>query len=187
MEVLDHPVAECTAVAKRDLTPGQKLGKIGEYDYRGYTMAWRDARDGFALPLGLAERAKVLKPISKGERLTYDNCAPDDELVVTQIRRRMDQGRLGVSGRLTLSTVPSRRSACGRPGWRLEIPVSHLPVQPPQRPQPLPRLLQRLGQLLHLFRPQHQLERRHLLAGLRRLAADLEPRGPRPPRRTKRW
>jgi predicted homoserine dehydrogenase-like protein len=91
MEVLDHPVAECTAVAKRDLAPGQKLGKIGEYDYRGYTMAWRDARDSFALPLGLAERAQVLKPIRKGERLTYDNCAPDDELVVTQIRRRMDQ------------------------------------------------------------------------------------------------
>ena len=91
LEVLDHPVAECAAVAKRDLTPGQKLGKIGEYDYRGYAMAWRDARDGFALPLGLAERAQVLKPIRKGERLTYDNCAPDDELVVTQIRRRMDQ------------------------------------------------------------------------------------------------
>ncbi|MDF2997886.1 MAG: dihydrodipicolinate reductase [Xanthobacteraceae bacterium] len=91
LEVLDHPVAECAAVAKRDLTPGQKLGKIGEYDYRGFTMAWRDARDGFALPLGLAERATVLKPVRKGERLTYDNCAPDEELVVTQIRRRMDQ------------------------------------------------------------------------------------------------
>lgn len=91
MEVLDHPVAECTAVAKRDLAPGARLGKIGEYDYRGYTMAWRDARDSFALPLGLAERATVLKPIRKGERLTYENCAPDDELVVTQIRRRMDQ------------------------------------------------------------------------------------------------
>lgn len=91
MEVLDHPVAECAAVAKRDLTPGQKLGKIGEYDYRGFAMEWREARNGFALPLGLAERATVLKPILKGERLTYDNCAPDEELVVTQIRRRMDQ------------------------------------------------------------------------------------------------
>jgi predicted homoserine dehydrogenase-like protein len=91
LEVLDHPVAECTAVAKRDLVPGARLGKIGEYDYRGFTMEWRDARDSFALPLGLAERAQVLKPIKKGERLTYDNCAPDDELVVTQIRRRMDQ------------------------------------------------------------------------------------------------
>lgn len=91
MEVLDHPVAECTAVAKRDLKPGDILGKIGEYDYRGYTMSWRDARDSFALPLGLAERARVLKPVKAGERLTYDNCLPDEQLIVTQIRRRLDQ------------------------------------------------------------------------------------------------
>ncbi|QFR34268.1 NAD(P)H-dependent oxidoreductase [Ancylobacter sp. TS-1] len=91
MEVLDHPVAECTAVAKRDLKPGDTLGRIGEYDYRGYTMSWRDARDSFALPLGLAERAKVLKPVKAGERLTYDNCLPDEQLIVTQIRRRLDQ------------------------------------------------------------------------------------------------
>lgn len=91
MEVLDHPVAECTAVAKRDLAPGAVLGRIGEYDYRGYTMSWRDARDSFALPLGLAERARVLKPVKAGERLTYDNCLPDEQLIVTQIRRRLDQ------------------------------------------------------------------------------------------------
>ncbi|WP_131834981.1 NAD(P)H-dependent oxidoreductase [Ancylobacter aquaticus] len=91
MEVLDHPVAECTAVAKRDLVPGALLGRIGEYDYRGYTMSWRDARDSFALPLGLAERARVLKPVKAGERLTYDNCLPDEQLIVTQIRRRLDQ------------------------------------------------------------------------------------------------
>ncbi len=91
MEVLDHPVAECTAVAKRDLKPGDTLGKIGEYDYRGFAMGWRDARDSFALPLGLAEQARVLKPIKAGERLTYDNCAPDEQLLVTQLRRRLDQ------------------------------------------------------------------------------------------------
>ncbi|MBS7538758.1 homoserine dehydrogenase [Ancylobacter lacus] len=91
MEVLDRPVAECVAVAKRDLAPGQVLGKIGEYDYRGFTMAWREAREGFALPLGLAERARVVRPVRKGERLTYDNCQPDDTLAVTQIRRRLDQ------------------------------------------------------------------------------------------------
>jgi predicted homoserine dehydrogenase-like protein len=43
------------------------------------------------VPLGLAQGAKVLKPIKAGERLTYDNCVPDDTLLVTQIRRRLDQ------------------------------------------------------------------------------------------------
>ena len=41
--------------------------------------------------MGLAEGAKVLKPIKAGEQLTYENCAPDDSLLVTQIRRRLDQ------------------------------------------------------------------------------------------------
>jgi len=88
---IDHPVAECAAVAKHDLSPGQTLGKIGEYDYRGLATTWADARKSHAVPLGLAERAKVLKPIKAGEKLTYDNCAPDDSLVITQIRRRLDQ------------------------------------------------------------------------------------------------
>jgi len=91
LEPLDHPVAECVALAKRDLAPGGTLGKIGEYDYRGFAMTWADARDKALLPLGLAERAKVLKPVKAGEPLTYDNCAPDDSLVITQIRRRLDQ------------------------------------------------------------------------------------------------
>jgi predicted homoserine dehydrogenase-like protein len=91
MQPLDAPVAECAVVAKRDLSPDQVLGKIGEYDYRGFAMTWSDARDANAMPLGLAERATVVKPIKAGEKLTYDNCRPDDSLLVTQIRRRLDQ------------------------------------------------------------------------------------------------
>ncbi len=91
LQPLDFPVAECTALAKRDLASGERLGKIGERDYRGFAMSWIEARDDGALPLGLAEAAKVVKPIRKGERLTYENCLPDDGLVVTQTRRRLDQ------------------------------------------------------------------------------------------------
>jgi predicted homoserine dehydrogenase-like protein len=42
-------------------------------------------------PLGLAEQARVIKPVKTGEYLTYDNCVPDDSLIVTQIRKRLDQ------------------------------------------------------------------------------------------------
>ena len=90
MEPVDYPVAECTAVAKRDLQPGQTLGKIGEYDYRGFAMTWEDARAARRVPLGLTEQAKVLKPIKAGEALTYDNCQPDETMVITQIRRQID-------------------------------------------------------------------------------------------------
>jgi predicted homoserine dehydrogenase-like protein len=91
MAPLDHPVAECVAVAKRDLAAGETLGKIGETDYRGFAMGWREARDAACLPLGLAERAVTTAAVRKGERLTYANCRPDESLLVTQIRRRLDQ------------------------------------------------------------------------------------------------
>jgi predicted homoserine dehydrogenase-like protein len=91
MEPADEPVAECAVLAKRDLVPGQVLGKIGEYDYRGFAMTWAEARESNSMPLGLAERGTVLKPIKAGERITYDNCSPDESLLVTQIRRRLDQ------------------------------------------------------------------------------------------------
>ena len=54
---LDHPVAECVTVAKRDLAPGQTLEAIGLHDYRGFAMTWEDARAEGAIPLGLAEKA----------------------------------------------------------------------------------------------------------------------------------
>jgi predicted homoserine dehydrogenase-like protein len=91
MEPLDRPVAEAVAVAKSDLSAGQSLGMIGENDYRGFAMTWEDARHKGAIPLGLAEKAKVIKPLKAGEFLTYENCVPDDNMVITQIRKRLDQ------------------------------------------------------------------------------------------------
>jgi predicted homoserine dehydrogenase-like protein len=91
MVPLDHPVAEAVAVAKRDLKPGDTLGMIGESDYRGHAVTWQDARAKGMIPIGIAEKAKVMKLVKAGELLTYENCVPDDSLVVTQIRRRLDQ------------------------------------------------------------------------------------------------
>jgi predicted homoserine dehydrogenase-like protein len=91
LEPLDRPVAEAVAVAKRDLGAGDTLGMIGETDYRGFAMTWEDARRAGAVPLGLAERAKVLRPLKTGEFLTYENCVPDDSMIITQIRKRLDQ------------------------------------------------------------------------------------------------
>jgi predicted homoserine dehydrogenase-like protein len=91
MQPLDYPVAEAVALAKRSLSANETMGMIGENDYRGSAMTWADARARRALPIGLAERAKVVKPIKAGDILTYDNCVPDDSMAVTQIRRRLDQ------------------------------------------------------------------------------------------------
>jgi predicted homoserine dehydrogenase-like protein len=91
MVPLEQPVAECITLAKRDLGPGEILGRIGETDYRAWAMTHAAARNANAIPLGLAQGAKVVKPVKKGEHITYDNCVPDETLIVTQIRRRLDQ------------------------------------------------------------------------------------------------
>jgi predicted homoserine dehydrogenase-like protein len=90
MVPLERPVAEAVAVAKRDLAVGEVLGRIGETQYRGWAMTYSDARRAGTLPLGLAEGAKVVAPVRAGKPLTYQNCRPDDSLIVTQIRRRLD-------------------------------------------------------------------------------------------------
>lgn len=91
MVPLEQPVAECITLAKRDLSPGEVLGRIGETDYRAWAMTHAEARNANAIPLGLAQGAKVVKPVKAGERITYDNCVPDETLLVTRIRRRLDQ------------------------------------------------------------------------------------------------
>lgn len=91
MVQLSRPVAEAVSVAKRDLAVGETLGKIGETQYRAFAMTYEDARSKQAMPLGLAEHGKVIRPIRAGEVLTYMNCAPDETLLVTRLRRKLDE------------------------------------------------------------------------------------------------
>jgi predicted homoserine dehydrogenase-like protein len=91
MVPLDRPVAEAVALAKRDLHVGETLGKIGETEYRAWALTYEQGQSEKAIPLGLAEGAKVIKPIKAGHYLTYQNCAPDQTMLVTQIRHRLDK------------------------------------------------------------------------------------------------
>jgi predicted homoserine dehydrogenase-like protein len=90
MRPLPVPSAEVGARAKRDLAPGETLDAIGEYCYRGFALSRTDALASNALPLGLAQGAKVIRKIAKGEYLTYANCAPDERLRIVQVRRAQD-------------------------------------------------------------------------------------------------
>lgn len=90
MVPLDRPVAEAVTVAKRDLQPDEKLGKIGETEYRAFAMTWEDARAKRALPLGLAENAAITAPVRKGEFITYANAVPDKAMQITRMRAELD-------------------------------------------------------------------------------------------------
>ena len=90
MRPLAVPSAEVGARAKRDLAPGETLDAIGEYCYRGFALSRADAIAFNALPLGLAQGARVTRRIAKDEYLTYANCAPDERLKIVQVRRAQD-------------------------------------------------------------------------------------------------
>ena len=90
MTPLETPVAECCCLAKEDIMPGVKLGKIGEDHYRGWLTTLPDAQAARLLPMGLAERATVTRPIKVGEYLTYDNCRVDEAMPIVKLRRSQD-------------------------------------------------------------------------------------------------
>jgi len=90
MQPLDRPVAECVTIAKRDLAPGDRLGKIGETDYRAFAVTAEQATSGRGLPLGLAEGATVTRPVKSGEAITYDNARADETMLVARIRRDLE-------------------------------------------------------------------------------------------------
>jgi predicted homoserine dehydrogenase-like protein len=90
MQMADTPYAECGARAKRDLKVGETLDRIGMPDYRGFALAYPDAVSLKALPIGLAEGATVVKPIAKGDLITYHNAQPNADLTITKIRHALD-------------------------------------------------------------------------------------------------
>ena len=91
MVPLPTPVAEVCAVAKRDLAAGETFDAIGETCYRSWTMTVAEARAGHAVPVGLLEGGKVLKPVRKGELLTTANAAPDTSTNLFRLRLRQDE------------------------------------------------------------------------------------------------
>jgi len=90
MRPLPVPSAEVGARAKRDLAPGEVLDAIGQYSYRGFALSRTDAVALSALPLGLAQGARVTRRIAKGEYLTYANCAPDARQKIVEVRSAQD-------------------------------------------------------------------------------------------------
>jgi predicted homoserine dehydrogenase-like protein len=88
---LPVPVAEVCAVAKRDLAAGENFDAIGETCYRSFTITAAEARAGQAVPVGLLEGGRVLKPVKKGELLTSANAAPDPSTNLFRLRRLQDE------------------------------------------------------------------------------------------------
>lgn len=89
---LGGPISETITVAKKDLKAGQYLDGIGGYTVYG-TIEKADVTKALkALPLGLVnKKTKLLTDAKKGEIITYDMVALDNDSLIVQLRRLQDR------------------------------------------------------------------------------------------------
>ena len=90
---LDRPVAEAMAVAKRDLNVGERLDEFGGYTFYGVMDRAEEARRLNALPVGLAIEAQVVRPVKKGQVITWQDVALKEESTLVKLRRQQDAAR----------------------------------------------------------------------------------------------
>jgi len=87
---LDRPVAEVMAVAKRALTPGERLDDFGGFTFYGVMERAEEAQSLNALPVGLAPGAEVARPVAAGAIVTWDGVRLDEASTVVRLRRQQD-------------------------------------------------------------------------------------------------
>lgn len=82
--------ADVVATAKRDLAPGELLDGEGGYTVWGKLLPAATSAQMGGLPLGLAHDVKVLRPVAKGQSLSWSDVAVDTSTRAWQIRREME-------------------------------------------------------------------------------------------------
>jgi len=82
--------ADVVATAKRDLQPGEMLDGEGGYTVWGKLLpAEKSVRMG-GLPLGLAHDVKVVRPVKKGQSLSWSDVAMDTSTHAFKVRKQME-------------------------------------------------------------------------------------------------
>ena len=85
-----RPVSEVIAAAKRSLSPGEVLDGEGGYTLYGMAETAPTARSEGLLPMGLANRARVVRPIAEDAILSYEDVALDEDSFAFKLRRLQD-------------------------------------------------------------------------------------------------
>ena len=82
--------ADVVATAKRDLQPGDMLDGEGGYTVWGKLFQAEKSHAVGGLPLGLAHEVKVVRPVKKGQSLTWADVVIDESLPAYKVRREME-------------------------------------------------------------------------------------------------
>ncbi|MBL8301819.1 MAG: Gfo/Idh/MocA family oxidoreductase [Ideonella sp.] len=82
--------ADVVATAKRDLQPGEVLDGEGGYTVWGKLLPAQTSHRMGGLPLGLAHQVKLVRPVAKGQSLTWADVAIDTTTSAYRLRREME-------------------------------------------------------------------------------------------------
>jgi predicted homoserine dehydrogenase-like protein len=82
--------ADVVATAKRDLQPGELLDGEGGYTVWGKLLPAATSAKMGSLPLGLAHDVKVVRPVKKGQSLSWADVAMDTTTDAYKTRRAME-------------------------------------------------------------------------------------------------
>ena len=82
--------ADVVATAKRDLRPGDLLDGEGGYTVWAKLLPAATSRSLRGLPLGLAHSARVVRPVAKGQALSWDDVEMDTTTHAYRVRREME-------------------------------------------------------------------------------------------------
>lgn len=83
--------SEVVAIAKRDIKAEELLKGIGSADFFGRIYTYKEAGRINALPIGIAERCRVLKDVKKGAVLTKELVQPYEESMIFKLRKEQDR------------------------------------------------------------------------------------------------
>ena len=84
-------VADVVAVAKKDLKPGDVLDGEGGYTVYGQLTTAEQSLDGRYLPIGLSNKAKLLRQMSKDSIITYDDVKLDENGFLYRVRKKIEE------------------------------------------------------------------------------------------------
>ncbi len=82
--------ADVVATAKRDLQPGEMLDGEGGYTVWGKLLPAATSQHMGGLPLGLAHNVKLVRAVAKGQSLTWEDVAMDQNTRAYKVRREME-------------------------------------------------------------------------------------------------
>ena len=83
--------ADVVATAKRDLAPGEMLDGEGGYTVWGKLLPAATSMRIGGVPLGLAHGVKVLRPVKKGQSLSWADVAMDTSTKAWHIRQELER------------------------------------------------------------------------------------------------